>query len=107
MSTTYNGRTYSVESTVPAGASKIIVPPGAGAATLAIHALGSSVSALIELSNSPAARLADGTARWVPARGFGDEGVLANSAALDIVPSSITAVRVTATGGVVVVELQQ
>ncbi|PPE69497.1 hypothetical protein C1702_11175 [Caldimonas thermodepolymerans] len=82
-------------------------PLVSGPATLAVHAVGEGVSAFVELTISPPSRLEDGTARWVPAAGFGEEGVISGSAVLDIVPSNITAVRVTAEGGNVIVEMLQ
>ncbi|MNU44053.1 hypothetical protein D3C71_328570 [compost metagenome] len=107
MSDNYNGRTYSCEVDVQPSTSRVIRPLVAGPATLAVHANGDGVSAFVELTISSDARLASGTARWVPADGFGESGTVSGSAVLDIVPSNVTAVRVSATGGVVAVEVLQ
>jgi hypothetical protein len=104
MNFTYNGRTYAASATVPAGQSRVVKPPLGGLATLAVYAIGAGVSALIEVSNSPDG---GGELRWTPALGLGDAGTLSNASVVDVIPSSISAVRVTAAGGDVIVEVQQ
>lgn len=103
----FDGRVWRTTATALPGHPAVLTLAQAGAGTLAVHAAGVGVSAAVDLTLSPTADVAAGLAMWVRAAGLGDTGVVVNDAVIDAIPSSITAVRVTADGGEVAVEIQQ
>src|SRR5690606_1554973 len=103
----YNARAYFAEKVSADSEHHIIYSFTAQPATLAVHASGEGVSAFVEISISSDERLRNGSALWVTADGFGESGVVTGSSVMNVIPSTVTAVRVTADGGEVVVEFQQ
>ena len=81
--------------------------PAAGEATLVVKppAAGSG-SVTVELTASNTADINAGTAMWAPAEGLGAAGVV-SALILETIPSTITAVRITATGAGARVEIAQ
>lgn len=76
----------------------------AAPATLAVHP-SPGATATVSYTVSTPARIAAGTARWLPAA-IGEDGVVSAPAATDI-PAPVTALRVVAALGEVVVEVAQ
>lgn len=103
----FDGRVWRTTATALPGQPAVLTLAQAGAGTVAVHAAGVGVSATVDLTLSTAADVAAGLAMWVRAAGLGEAGVVENDAVIDAIPSSITAVRVTAFGGEVPVEVQQ
>lgn len=103
----FDGRVWRTTATALPGQLAVLTLAQAGSGTLAVHAAGVGVSATVDLTLSPPADVAAGIAMWVRAAGLGEAGVVENEAVIDSIPSSITAVRVTAAGGAVAVEVQQ
>lgn len=102
---TYHGGTYEVEAMVgQAAAPTVIYMPGHGPATVAAHP-GAGGTLTVLFTCSPHYRLNDDTARWLPAA-IGANGVVSTAAAVDI-PSSITAIKVTAQNAPGWVEVRQ
>ncbi|GJI97027.1 hypothetical protein RugamoR57_37450 [Duganella caerulea] len=78
--------------------------PAATPAVLAIHP-DPGATATVSVSISTPARIAAGTARWVPAA-LGAGGSVSVPTITDI-PAPLTAIRVSASGGAVAVEVAQ
>ena len=103
----FNGRVYETQVVVPPGEPFELQFAAATPATLKIRALGLGVSALVEDCLSPASALVDGTAVFDAIEALGDSGVISNAVVRSELLTPITALRVTATGGPVTVEVVQ
>lgn len=97
-----------IEAIASPGESRIFEMPGRTEATIAVHATDVGASALVEFSISSLEALKAGVARWVVAAGLGDNGVVTQTAVMDVIPSAITAVRITNVGSAnVAIEVRQ
>jgi hypothetical protein len=103
----FTGRVWEHTETVPAGESRTIYPPRCGTANLSIYAEGEGVSATVLLSTSTREQLSDGTARFQLAKGIGTDGVVTNGYDMQPVDAPLSAIKVVAAGGPVVVEFVQ
>lgn len=103
----FNGRVYETLLEVAPGAPLIFKFATTAPATVVVHALGAGVSASVSVSASPSELVDMGTARFVPVRSMGTNGVIANASDFAEVVTPLTAVRVEATGGPVIVEVLQ
>lgn len=102
----FNGRVYETRVVVAAGTLSVFTFATAGPAMLRVQAKGSGVSALVEYSTSPSAMLADDTADFDPVPNLAN-GVIADGTYGDTILIPPTALRITATGGPVIVEILQ
>lgn len=102
----FNGLLYETCWTLQPGEQKTFRFASAADASLFVHATGAGVSALVEMTGSPLAELDAGTERYVTAA-IGAAGVVSNASAKTEIPARLNGVRVTATGGPVVVEILQ
>lgn len=103
----FNGRLYETRLTVPAGASRVIEFATTDAASLIVHAIGVGVSATVSLTASPKDELTAGTARFLLAKTMGTDGVITNGSDYSEIVTPLTAIKVEAAGGDVIVEVLQ
>lgn len=103
----FNGRVYETLLEVAPGAPLIFKFATTAPASVFVHALGAGVSAAVSVSASPAEQLDIGTARFVPVRSMGTNGVITDAADYTEVVTPLSAVRVEAFGGPVIVEVLQ
>lgn len=101
MTMNFNGRVWEADETVPSGESRVFQLPLASPASVAVHPA-EGATATVEMTLSPLAKVEAGTARWLPT----SIGATSVADSTDI-PSPVTALRVTAAGGAVAVEVQQ
>lgn len=105
MTTIHTGRISHTEHTVADGETFVFAAfDSAAPATLAVHPAPGATATVGYTISSPA-RVAAGTARWMPV-GIGAVGVVTASEGIDI-PSPVTALRVVAADGDVAVEIVQ
>jgi hypothetical protein len=93
MTTKYTGNTKTTREQIPTGSSAII-PVDAAQCTIVAEP-GAEGSILVEFTISAGEHIEAGDAIWAPAQGMGVSGVVTLKT-LDVIPSAITAVRVTA-----------
>lgn len=103
----WNGRVYETRVVIQPGEHVEVPFATSGHATLKIRALGAGVSAFVEDCTSPSTMLADGTAEFDPIETIGVAGVITNKCLREEILTPITALRITATGGPVTVEVLQ
>lgn len=101
----HNGAAHETRRTVAAGATLVHICASAAPCTVAVHPA-EGASAFVELSCSPRVAIADGAGLYFPAAGLGENGTVTASAGAPV-PTPVNAVRVTATGGDVIVEILQ
>lgn len=106
----YNGRCTVLEAQLADGDTTVIKLPAPGGYASLTVSPDAGASATVKMTNSSSDRLAAGTAKWTTAN-IGTKGVVTPNTAGEgdsaeiLVP--ITAFKVTASGGAVLVELQQ
>lgn len=104
----HSGAFYETRISVPAGESRTFSDFVNRPATVSVHAVGEGVSALVEASNSPARfKATPADLLFYPAAFAGEGGVVSNAAVATDLLSPLTALRVTAAGGAVVIEVKQ
>lgn len=111
----YSGSRWTARLDLAAGEAELLVLPEAGPFTLAIQPpSGAGADVLVEFSCSSIADIEAGQGLFVPAVGLGDaDGTevggpgYVNSPVLDYVPSTLTAVRLTASMAGARVEIAQ
>lgn len=105
----YNGRAYETRVVIPAGDTFVFEDFVSGPFTVSVHALGVGTSALVEASTSPSATLdTPGAIYWpAPWANALGTGVIANASASVDSLSPVSALRVSAVGGDVVLEVLQ
>ena len=105
MPYTHTGRVGLVDEIVEDGQSYTFADfPATTPAVLAIHP-SAGATATVSVSISTPDRITEGTARWVPAA-LGASGSVSVPTIVDI-PAPLTAIRVSASGGAVAVEVGQ
>lgn len=108
QSTNFNGSVWEIQDTaldvMQGGAPAVLVFPALGPSTVAVYPAPGS-SALVEFTTSGQVAVKAGTARW-NLSSMGTDGVV-NAATTTDIPSPLTALRVTASGGNCTVEVLQ
>lgn len=105
MTTIHTGRVSLTERTIADGETFTFDAfASAGPATLAVHPAAGATATVAYTASSPA-RIAAGTARWIPAA-IGEDGVVSEPTAIETI-TPLTGLRITATGGEVAVEIVQ
>lgn len=96
---TFNGSAYEIERTIAAGETLVLALPQSTPVAIAVHpAPGASASLSVSLSSQ--ARIKDGSARWLPAVEISEPYANENT-------SPVNGIKITATGGAVVLEVLQ